>query len=73
MDTKQLRRFAKEKADSYQSVVRAVFGRGMELFMILSIALYSFGSCIAFLVIIGDQFVPIIQEFLFVRPLPKGI
>uniref|UniRef100_A0A7S4IB43 Amino acid transporter transmembrane domain-containing protein n=1 Tax=Vannella robusta TaxID=1487602 RepID=A0A7S4IB43_9EUKA len=56
--------FAKEKADSYQSVVRAVFGRGMELFMILSIALYSFGSCIAFLVIIGDQFVPIIQEFL---------
>lgn len=62
----QLKRysFAKGKADSYQSVVRAVFGRKMELLIIIPIALYAFGSCIAFQVIIGDQFTPILQQIL---------
>ena len=58
--------FAKDVADSYQSVVRAVYGRRIEFFMIIAIALYSFGSCIAFLVIIGDQFVPIFEYLLLV-------
>ena len=35
----------------------------MELVMIISIAVYSFGSCIAYLVIIGDQLVAVVDNF----------
>lgn len=40
---------------TYQEVVRAVCGRVLGVICELSIAVYTFGTCIAFLIIIGDQ------------------
>lgn len=35
--------------------------------MIISIAVYGFGGCVTFLVIIGDQLVPVVQYLGFVQ------
>ncbi|XP_063046599.1 sodium-coupled neutral amino acid transporter 7 [Engraulis encrasicolus] len=40
---------------TYQEVVRAVCGRFLGVVCEVSIAIYTFGTCIAFLIIIGDQ------------------
>ncbi|XP_041930048.1 putative sodium-coupled neutral amino acid transporter 7 [Alosa sapidissima] len=40
---------------TYQEVVRAVCGRFMGVVCEVAIAVYTFGTCIAFLIIIGDQ------------------
>ncbi|XP_062868639.1 sodium-coupled neutral amino acid transporter 7 [Trichomycterus rosablanca] len=40
---------------TYQEVVRAVCGRVLGVICEISIAVYTFGTCIAFLIIIGDQ------------------
>lgn len=40
---------------TYQEVVRAVCGRVMGVLCEVAIAVYTFGTCIAFLIIIGDQ------------------
>lgn len=53
----------KGEGASYQAVVKETFGRNMELVMIISIAVYSFGSCIAYLVIIDDQLVAVVDNF----------
>lgn len=36
------------------------------MIMIVSIAIYGFGGCVTFLVIIGDQIVPVVQDLGFV-------
>ncbi|XP_030621786.1 sodium-coupled neutral amino acid transporter 7 [Chanos chanos] len=40
---------------TYQEVVRAVCGRVLGVVCEIAIAVYTFGTCIAFLIIIGDQ------------------
>jgi len=40
---------------SYQDVVLACCGRATYKFCSLVVALYSFGTCVTFLIIIGDQ------------------
>ncbi|KAK3533887.1 hypothetical protein QTP70_032996 [Hemibagrus guttatus] len=40
---------------TYQEVVRAVCGRVLGIICEIAIAVYTFGTCIAFLIIIGDQ------------------
>jgi len=56
-------RYAKDGADSYQSLVKVIYGTKVEMIMILSIAIYGFGGCVTFLVIIGDQFTAIVDNF----------
>lgn len=55
--------YCRGKADSYQSVVKVLYGRNAEMVVIISIAIYGFGSCIAYLVIISDQFVAVVTAF----------
>ncbi|TRY54576.1 hypothetical protein DNTS_001577 [Danionella cerebrum] len=40
---------------TYQEVIRAVCGKALGVICELAIAVYTFGTCIAFLIIIGDQ------------------
>lgn len=40
---------------TYQEVIRAVCGKVLGVICELAIAVYTFGTCIAFLIIIGDQ------------------
>ncbi|XP_055066654.2 sodium-coupled neutral amino acid transporter 7 [Misgurnus anguillicaudatus] len=40
---------------TYQEVIRAVCGKVLGIICELAIAVYTFGTCIAFLIIIGDQ------------------
>jgi len=40
---------------TYQDVIFACCGRMMRNFCSVAVALYSFGTCITFLIIIGDQ------------------
>jgi len=39
-----------------------MLGRGGSLIMIAVIFAYCFGSCIAYLIIVGDSFQPLLQE-----------
>jgi len=56
-------KYCRGRADSYQSVVKLLYGRNAEMIMIIAVATYAFGSCIAYLVIIADQFVAVISAF----------
>ena len=60
--------YAKNRVRSYQSLVGLVYGPGVELFMIVSIAIFGFGACVTFLVIIGDQFTPVMEVLTYVFP-----
>ncbi len=40
---------------TYQEVIRAMCGKVLGVVCELAIAVYTFGTCIAFLIIIGDQ------------------
>jgi len=40
---------------TYQDVVYSICGRHAQLVCSLAIAVYSYGTCITFLIIIGDQ------------------
>ena len=56
--------FAKDTADSYQSLVKILYGKNIELIIIITIIFYTFGTCSTYLVIIGDQFEPIFEEYM---------
>ena len=45
----------KHSSATYQDVVFACCGRGIRNLCSVAIAVYSFGTCITFLIIIGDQ------------------
>ncbi|KAI3436527.1 hypothetical protein D9Q98_005944 [Chlorella vulgaris] len=56
-----LARYAqKTGCSTYSSLVDRMLGRGASLAMCLVMFLYPFGSCIAYLVIIGDSFQPLL-------------
>ena len=51
----------KTNVASYQELVKVVYGDKVETLLALCIAIYGFGGCATFLVIIGDQAVPVME------------